>query len=204
MKEDKRLKEWQNDPDSILNTNSTLMGQQQEEEPKKKINWKPILTVLIVVVALVGLIVGGVLISEAHYQKTEREKVAKELRTDSEPRYIAEEDLPKLTDDKLDYGLAAMYYTNEDGMWMHLVVCNGFDEEITISKMSVVLTNPKKQEEIANGQSEGLEWKVAAGESKQFEVYFPPEFVKIKDDTLKEVSPEVTIEYQTGTTATTK
>lgn len=195
MKEDKRLKDWQNDPDSILNTNSTLMAE-QEEEPKKPINWRPILTVVIVVVALIGLIVGGIFVSDAVYKKQKWETERKELRDGAEPRYIAEENLPVLEDGKLDYGLSVMYYTKEDGMWMYVAVCNGLDTEITINKISVILTNSKKQEEIANGGSTGLEWKVAAGETQQFEIYFPPEFVKIKDDTLKEVTPEVTLEYQ--------
>lgn len=192
-----RNQDWQNDPDSILNTNSTLMSA-QEEEPKKPINWRAVLTVVIVVVALVGLIVGGIFVSDAVYKKQKWETERKELRDGAEPRYITEEDLPEYKDGELDYGLTAMYYTKEDGMWMHVSVCNGLKEDLTISRIGIVLTNSKKQEEIANGESSGIEWKVAAGETKSFEVYFPPEFVKIKDDTLKEISPEVTIEYQSS------
>lgn len=201
MKEDKRLKDWQNDPESILNTNSTKMQQQEEEEPKKPINWRPVLTVAIVVVALIGLIVGGVLISEAQYQKKERERTAKELRDGAEVRYFAEEDLPELKDGEVDYGLTALYYTKEDGMWLHFAVCNGTDDEITVERISVILNNSKKQEEIANGASsfgdvKVEERKIPAGEIKEFEIYFPPKFVKIKDDTLKEVTPTLTLEYK--------
>ena len=68
----------------------------------------------------------------------------------------------------------------------------------------MILNNSKKQEEIANGASSFGDVKVEnrkipAGETKEFEIYFPPKFVKIKDDTLKEVAPTLTLEYRDET-----
>ena len=141
--------------------------------------------------------------SDAHEEElSEAEK--KELRDGAEVRYFAEEDLPELKDGEVDYGLTALYYTKEDGMWLHFAVCNGTDSGIIVEKISVILNNSKKQEEIANGASSFGEVKVEdrmipAGETKEFEIYFPPKFVKIKDDTLKEVAPTLTLEYRDET-----
>lgn len=204
MKEDKHLRNWENDPDSILNTNSTKMQPREDEETQKLFNLRGVLTVAIIVVALIGLIVGGIFVSDAVYKKKQWETEKTAIRDGAVVRYISEEDLPKYEEGELDYGLTAMYYTKEDGMWMHIAVCNGLDTEITVNKIGVLLKNSKKQETIADGESSGLAWKVAAGETGEYELYFPPEFVPIKDDTLKAVVPEVTLEYTTVTTTTAK
>ena len=195
MKDDKRLKDYQNDPESILNTNSAKMAEEQptQEAPKAKVNWKNILSVVLVIVLVVGVFIGGGVLSEMQYQADLKKEEAQKIRTDFTQRYI---EAPELVEDSVESGVTTLYYSQENGMWLGVTIVNGTDFDVDITKVAAVVKN-SEDEQIASGSSKTKKWSVIAGESKEFTVYFPPEYVKIVDDTLETVSIDLTVEHET-------
>ncbi len=194
--EDKRLKSLEDDPQSILNTNSAKMA---EEEPEKKQSvakpkMKSVLAILLVVVLLIGVFVGGGLISDAQYRAQLAKEEAQSMRDDAGVRYL---DAPEAVDGSLESGITAMYYSQENGMWLTLTVINGLDKEAKITDVFVTLKNGDTDAVIVQGSSAPKKWSVAADETKEFAIYFPPEYVKITDDPLEKVGIEATVEHKT-------
>lgn len=193
--EDKRLNAFENDPQSILNTNSAKMAEQPEEkQPVAKPKLKSVLAILLVIVLLVGVFVGGGLISEAQYQAKLAKEEAQSLRDGAEVRYL---DAPEAVDGSLEHGITAMYYSQENGMWLTLTIINGLDKEAKITNVYVKLKNSDNDAVIAQGGSDPKNWVVAADETKELSIYFPPEYVKITDDPLETVSVDATVEHKT-------
>lgn len=196
MKEDKRVKELRDDPESILNTNSAKLAEEQPEEkqPRKKVNWKNVLAAVLVVVLVVGVFVGGGLISDAQYKAQLKKEEAQALREGSEVRYL---NAPAAVEGSLEYGVTAMHYSQENGMWITMTVVNELGKAAEIKEVGVVLKNGESGAVIVSGKSTVKKWNVADGESKAFSIYFPPEYVKITDDALKKVSMDVSLEHET-------
>lgn len=192
--EDKRLKTLENDPQSILNTNSTKMAEQPEEkQPITKPKMESVRAIVLVIVLLVSVFVGGGMISEAQYRAKLAKQEAQSMRDGAEIRCI---DAPEAVDGSLVSGITAMYYSQENGMWLTLTVINGLDKEAKITSISVTLKNGDSEAVIAKGASEPKEWSVAVDETKELTVYFPPKHVKITDDPLKTVSIDLAVNHE--------
>lgn len=193
MKDDKKFKEMSADPESILNTNSAKMAEEQPQEKQKaKPKLKSVLAALLVVVLLVGVFVGGGVLSEAQYQAELKREEARALRTDAMKRYI---DAPEKVEGSVESGVTTLYYSQENGMWLEVTVVNGMDSDIKIRTIAAVVKNGEDAV-IASGSSKIKKCSAVAGETEKITVYFPPEYVKITDDKLEEVSLELTVEHE--------
>lgn len=194
MKDEKKVKNLQNDPESILNTNSAKMAEEQpkEEEQKAKPKLKSVLSALLVVVLLVGVFIGGGVLSEAQYQADLKKEEAQKIRTDFKQRYI---DAPEAVEGSVESGVTTLYYSQENGMWLGVTIVNGTDKDVDIKSVAATVKN-EKDAVIASGSSKTKKWSVVAGETKVFTVYYPPEYVKITDDTLETVSIDLTVEHE--------
>jgi alpha-D-ribose 1-methylphosphonate 5-triphosphate diphosphatase PhnM len=107
------MKREENQEFSLLETNSTKMSEEELKQPRKKIPWKSVLAVLLAFVIVVGVFVGGGLISEAQYQAQLKKEAARQLREGSEARAV---EAPKMVDGELHSGITTLYYTQENGM----------------------------------------------------------------------------------------
>ncbi len=196
MKEDKRMKELRDDPESILNTNRAKMAEEQPEEkqPRKKVNGKNVLAGALVVVLIVGVFVGGGLISDAQYKAEQERAAAQALREGAETRYL---DVPEAVEGSLEYGVTEMFYSQENGMWITVTVVNELGKTADVKEVSLVLKNGESGDVIVSGKSTVKKWSVADGETKAISIYFPPQYVKITDDTLKRVSMDISLEHET-------
>lgn len=185
MKADKQNKQGETEL-SLLDTNSTLVDDEPvQEAPAAKPKMKAIVAVALVILLVVGIVVGGGLISEMQYQKQLAEEQAQEIRDGEEVKYLAE--VPELTDGKLESGITALYYTQENGLMVALEFLNGKDTAVSVEQVSVTVRDGDDNL-IAAAKAELKKVSVPAGESVEHNLYIKPNLVSITDSTLDTVT----------------
>lgn len=179
---------------SILNTNSTEVGLEQEEQAlSKKQILKLVAVVAAVVVFVATLLVVGGIVSENIHQK-------ELLRQPDESMSVFYNDVTEaeIKSGDIDAIITKAYYTNEKGLQVFLNFSNGLKENQRIEKIFITIRDTdEKGKVIAAGNTDKISKKtiVPAGGNFDFELYIPPEYVKIKDNSLKNIYYNITLDH---------
>lgn len=188
-------KRKQNETDfSLLNTNSAQAEFEQEENLFSK---KQILQI-IAVVAAVAVFVAAVVIVGGIVSKNIEKKEQLRQPDASMSAFYAEETQATIAEEKLESIITQAYYTNEKGLHVSLNFGNGFNEAQQITKIFITVRDKNEQGKvIAEGNTDKIGKKtiVPAGKNLDFELYLPPEFVKIKNHSLENIYYGITLEY---------
>ncbi len=190
------MKKKQENEYSILNTNSATAPFDEEAEPRlsKKQLRQTIIVFLIVVAVLVGVLVVGGVVSENIRQK----ELLREP-DESMSAFYNEASEPEMVKDSVQSMVTEAYYTNEKGIMLNLCFANGFEQDQHLTKIIVTIRDKdEKGNVIAQGNTDKIdtEYVVPAGETNTFVLYMGPEYVSIKDNSLKELFFDVTVEYE--------
>lgn len=190
MKDEKYENEFGTGVESILDTNSAKMTEEElaaEKKPKVagKQVWKSVAPLLLAVVIVVGVLLGGGIISERQRQA----ELAKECREGFMTRYNA---APSLKDDEITRGVTEIYYSQENGMSVTLAFANGYDNDVAITEVEMVLTN-EAGKRIASAKAKLKDVVVPAGEVLEHRLYLEPHLVEINNDTLEKFTCDLTI-----------
>ncbi len=177
------MKRDDNQEFSLLETNSSKMTDVELKEAPKKIPWKSVLAVALAVVIIVGVFVGGGLISEAQYQAQLKKEAARELREGSEARAV---EAPEMVEGELRSGVTTLYYTQENGMYLCITFVNGGTTATEINEISVVLET-KEGKRIASAHTKIKGVEVAAKSEATHWLYLEPHLVEITDDPLEKI-----------------
>ena len=142
----------------------------------------------VVAVFVIGAISGGV---------AKRELAMREPR-ESTPTFYGSLENDELEEKKISSMITEAYYTKEDGMMVTVGFSNNLDTEERITKVVVEIYS-EQDAEIAKAQSESMsaEFTVVSGGTNEVTMYIKPEYVSIKDDPLKTIRYEITIEHET-------
>ena len=190
MKDEKYENEFGTGVESILDTNSAKMTEEElaaEKKPKisgKRI-WKSVAPILLAIVIVVGVMLGGGIISEHQRQK----QLAKEPRDGFLTRYNAD---PELVSGELTRGVTEIYYSQENGMSVTLAFANGYDKDVAITDVQMVLTN-EAGKRIASAKTALKNVVVPVGETVYHTLYLEPHLVEINDDTLEKFNCDLTV-----------
>ncbi len=180
---------------SLLNTNSAKAELEQEyDQPLSK---KQILKVVALVAAVVVfvaalLVVGGIVSENMHQKELLRQP------DESMSAFYSEETKAPITAGKVESIITQAYYTNEKGLHVSLNFGNGLKENQRIEKIFITIRDTdEKGDVIAAGNTDKISKKtvVPAGENFDFELYLPPEYVKIKDNSLEKIQYDITLDY---------
>ncbi len=179
---------------SILNTNSAKADLEQEEQPlSKKQILKVVALVAAVVVFVAALLVVGGIVSENMHQK--------ELLCqpdESMSAFYSEENEAPLTAGKVEAIVTQAYYTNEKGLQVSLNFGNALKEEQRITKIYITIRDEDEQGKvIAKGNTDKISKKtiVPAEGNSDFELYIPPRYVAVKNNSLEKIYYDITLEY---------
>lgn len=117
---------------------------------------------------------------------------------ESTPTFYGSLDDEDLKEEKIVSMITEAYYTVENGMMVTVGFSNNLDTDEHISKV-VVAIYTEQGKEIAKAQSESMkeDFVVVAGGTNEVTMYFEPEYVSIKDDPLKTLSYEISIDHKT-------
>ncbi len=179
---------------SILNTNSTEVGLEQEEQALSKKQILKLVAVVAAVVVFVAtlLVVGGIVSENIHQKELLRQP------DESMSAFYSEETEAPITADKVETIVTQAYYTNEKGLQVFLNFSNGLKENQRIKKIYITIRDKSEQGKvIAKGNTDKISKKtiIPAEGNLDFELYIPPRFVAIKDNSLEKISYDVTLEY---------
>ena len=188
-------KRKQNETDiSLLNTNSAKAELEQEEKLfSKKQKLQIIAVVAAVAVFVVALVVVGGIVSK-NMEKKEQLRQPDE----SMSAFYAEETQAAIEEGKIESIITQAYYTNEKGLHVSLNFGNGFKEAQQITKIFITVRDKNEQGKvIAEGNTDKISKKtiVPAGKNLDFELYLPPEFVKVDNHSLENIYYSITLEY---------
>lgn len=188
------MKREDNQEFSLLETNSSKMSEEEFVEPRKKIPLKSVLAVLLVVALIIGVFVGGGLISEAQYQAELKKQEARSPRNEDEVRAA---DAPAMVEGEMRGGITTFYYTKENGMYLCVTFVNGDTVATDVTEVSIVLET-EDGKTIASAHTKLKNVSVAAKSEATHWLYLEPHLVKITDDSLEKVvcTIEITDEPQ--------
>ena len=190
MKKDKHENEY-----SILNTNSAATPFEEEAEPQsnKKQIWQTVGVFLIVVALVAGLlIVGGIASERMHQKQLLREP------DESMTAFYSPTSEPEMVKDTVQSLVTEVYYTNEKGLMVSLCFANALEQDQHLTKIAVTIRDKDKNGNIvAKGNTDKIDkdYVVPAGETNTFVLYMGPKYVSIKDNSLKELYFDVTVDY---------
>lgn len=190
MKKNKQENEY-----SLLNTNSATAPFEEEAEPRfnKKQIWQTVGVFMIAVAILAGvLIVGGIASERMHQKQLLREP------DESMTAFYNEASQPETVEGTVQSLVTEAYYTNEKGLMVSLCFSNGLETDQHLTKIAVTIRDKDENGNIiAQGNTDKInkEYVVPAGETNTFVLYMGPKYVSIKDNSLKELYFDVTVEY---------
>lgn len=186
---------------SILETNSKITPPKKEFAPAQRRKLprrqlvKRILAAVTAVVLVVGIFVGGGLLSEWQYQKEQAAQAAREMREGSP---VFQNDEVQTEEGKLVANLNEAYYSAENGMWLVMTFANGEDTAATVQRVEYTI-NTEDGKRIVGGVADKIEnCVVAAGGIKKLAVYAAPEYVSITDDALETLAFTIQVEQAAG------
>ncbi len=189
-------KRKQNEPDfSLLNTNSAKAELEQEyDQPLSKKQLLKVVALVAAVVVFVAalLVVGGIVSENIHQKELLRQP------DESMSAFYSEETTAPITAGRVESIITQAYYTNEKGLQVFLNFGNGFKANQRVTKITITIRDTdEKGEVIAAGNTDKISNKtiVPAEGNLDFELYLPPEYVKIKDNSLENIYYNVTLEY---------
>lgn len=186
---------------SILETNSKITPPAAERVQRKNRKLprrelvKRLLAAVTAVVLVVGIVVGGGLLSEWQYQKEQAELAAREMRENSP---VFQNDEIQTEEGKLVANLTEAYYSAENGMWLVITFANGEDTTTTVQRVEYTVSNKDGKRIVAGVADEIDGCVVTAGSIKKLAVYAAPQYVSITDDTLEILSFVIETEEVTG------
>lgn len=179
---------------SILSTNSTQLIPEEEDKPiSKKQILKTAAVIAAVVAALVLVLVIGGIVSENIEQK-------EWLRQpdDSMSAFYSEVAEAEIKDGDMDAIITEAYYTNEKGLLVKLNFSNGCAEEQRVTKIFITIRDTNEKDKvIAAGNTDKINKKavVPAGGNFDFELYLPPRYVKVKNNSLEKIQYDITVDH---------
>lgn len=186
---------------SILETNSKITPPEDKRaQPKsRKLPRRElvnrIVAAVLTVVLIVGIFVGGGLLSEWQYQKEQAAQAAREMREGSP---VFQNDEIQAEEGKLVANLTEAYYSAENGMWLVMTFANGEDTAATVQRVEYTI-NTEDGKRIVGGVADKIEnCVVAAGGIKKLAVYAAPQYVSITDDALETLSFTIETEQIVG------
>ncbi len=194
MKDEKYENEFGTGVDSLLDTNSAKMTDEElavETKPKMaaKQVWKSIAPILIAVLIVVGVLLGGGIISEQQRQA----ELLKECRDGFQIRYNT---APEVEAGNIVSNVTEIYYSQENGLWVKLAFANGYEQDTNITEIEMVLKT-QAGKRIASAKTKLKNVLVPTGKVVEHKLYLEPHLVEINDDKLEKFTCDLTITDET-------
>lgn len=175
--------------ESILDTNSAKMSEEEiaaeVAKPSAKKVFKSIAPLLLAILIVIGVLVGGGVISERQRQAA----LARECREGFQVRYNA---APEVEDDTLNGTVTEIYYSQENGLSVTLGFANGYDYDTAVTEVEMVLKT-QAGKRIASAKTTLKNVVVKKGEVGYHNLYLEPHLVEINDDTLEKFTCELSL-----------
>ena len=101
---------------------------------------------------------------------------------------------PTLDDEGLTAVINEVYYTKGDYLCVNMTLGNGLKEMMTLDSLEVKISNSETKELIASGYTEAIDstYCIEAQGYNTYTLYIRPEHIKIMDDTLQNLTYEIT------------
>ncbi len=190
---------------SILDGNSKEGPLLSSPMPEKKTFTnplrKPIIQLIIAVVAVLALLVGGGLFFEYRYEQEYQQKKQEMYNKDYKAGatyFTNAQTEPERSLTEVTVIITEAFYTNDGHMAVNLCMANGTGEIKTVTAAEIRITQPGSETVIAAGRCDlkALEKTVTVPTegTETLLVYISPDYVYIKDDPLDEIGYSVTLE----------
>lgn len=181
---------------SILTTNSTkeiMEAEEQLDSDSKLLTKAMVIKMIVAVAAVVAVVIIGIVVGT----RLDKKRVLREPDESMSAFYNAQTEAT-ITTDRVEAVVTEAYYTNERGLQLVLNFGNGFKQEQRLAKIFVTIRdNDEKGDVIAAGNTDKIGKKaiVPANGNLDFELYLPPEFVKMKNNSLEKIYYDITVDH---------